>query len=280
MRFKEEIESFKEAFPYQNITVHGAVFRYVLAGDPSNPAIVFLNGGMNCSEMWYKYVEELSKDYRVLIFDYPMEIKTAVETADAISELMDCLGISKAIVAGASFGGFMTQLLVKRHPDKVTGIGLFSTAALTENTIRSGRKKYLIYPIILWYMKHCNYEKMKPGIIKASMKHASNESEDDKLFLENMFEYLFLDYSREKDIHITSMMVGLMRTKPCVKEDFSFLAREVTMLLPEKDFFSPYEQKELLDTFPDAKIEYVKNGHFATVLECEKYCRAIRNLHS
>lgn len=278
MRFSDEIKAFEKEFPYQRLTVHGAAFRYILAGKPGAPAVVLLNGGMNCSEMWYRYVGELSKDFRVLIFDYPREIETAPETADAVSELMERLGIDRAIVAGASFGGFMAQLIAKRHPEKVAGLGLFSTAALTENTIRNGRKKYLLYPIILWYMKHCNYEKLKPKIIAGSMKQAENESEDDRRFLREMFEYLFSDYPKEKDIHITGMMVGLMKTEPYRKEDFSFLNGNVTMLLPEKDFFSPYEQRELLDTFSGARVAYVKNGHFATVLECEKYCAAIRNL--
>lgn len=168
--FSDEIQEFEKEFPYQSITVHGAVVRYILAGKPENPAVVLLNGGMNCSEMWYRYVEELSKDSRVLIFDYPREIETAPETADAIAALMESLRIDQAIVAGASFGGVMAQLVAKRHPDKVTGLGLFSTAALTENTMRNGRIKYLLYPVILWYMKYCNYEKLKPRIIAGSMK--------------------------------------------------------------------------------------------------------------
>jgi hypothetical protein len=71
------------------------------------------------------------------------------------------------------------------------------------------------------------------------------------------FEYLFKDFPKEKDIHITSMMVGLMQTEPCHKEDFAYLNGNVVMLLPEKDFFSKEEQQELIATFPRARVEYV-----------------------
>jgi hypothetical protein len=57
------------------------------------------------------------------------------------------------------------------------------------------------------------------------------------------------------------MMVGLMEIKPCRKEDFAYLHGNVAMMFPEKDFFSKEEQQELIDTFPGARIEYVKNGH-------------------
>jgi pimeloyl-ACP methyl ester carboxylesterase len=203
-----------------------------------------------------------------------------VTTADAVAELMEKLGIDCAVLAGASFGGFVAQLIAKRHPEKVCGLGLFSTSALTEPTIRKGRKKYRSYSVLLWFMKrkNFNYEKIKPKLIAASMKQAKQESEEDKKYLRDMFEYMFKDYPKEKDVHITSIMVSLMQAEPCNKEDFAYLGGNVAMMFPEKDFFDKEEQQELIDTFPDARIEYVKNGHFGTVLECEKYCDVIRGL--
>ena len=53
------------------MTVDGAVFRYVPAGREGARTLVFLNGGMNTLEMWMDYVDALSDDYQVLLFDYP-----------------------------------------------------------------------------------------------------------------------------------------------------------------------------------------------------------------
>jgi pimeloyl-ACP methyl ester carboxylesterase len=280
MLFSEEIKSFEEEFPYQNIGVGGANFRYILAGREENPAIVLLCGGMNYSEMWHEYVRKLSRSYRVLTFDYPREVETVREAADAICKLMEKLGIDHAVFAGASFGGYMAQLIAKGHPEKVCGLGLFSTGALTETTIRKGRKKYRSYKIMLWLMKrkHFNYEKVKPLFIAGSMKEAQQESEENQKYLREMFEFIFQDYTKEKDIHITNMMVGLMEITPCYKEDFAYLSGNVAMVFPEKDFFDREEQQELIDTFPGARIEYVKNGHFGTILECDKYCEVIQGL--
>jgi pimeloyl-ACP methyl ester carboxylesterase len=280
MSFSEEIKLFEQEFPYQNIMVGRANFRYILAGREENPAVVLLCGGMNYSEMWYEYVRKLSQFYRVLTFDYPRELATVYEARDAIAELMEKLGIKKAVFAGASFGGFMAQLFAKKYQGKVSGLGLFSTGALTENTVKTGRKKYRSYKIILWLLKrkHFNYEKWKPFLISASMKEAKQESEEDQQYLKGMFEVIFQDYTKEKDIHITNMMVGLMDVKPCHKEDFAYLNGNVALVFPEKDFFSEAEQRELMATFPGARIEYVKNGHYGTILECDKYCEVIRGL--
>jgi pimeloyl-ACP methyl ester carboxylesterase len=280
MSFSEEIKLFEQEFPYQNITVGRANFSYVLAGQTENPAVVLLCGGMNYSEMWHEYVRKLEKSYRVLMFDYPRELATVYEARDAIAALMEKLGIEKAVFAGASFGGFMAQLIAKKYPGKVSGLGLFSTGALTESTIQTGRKKYRSYELILWLLKrkHFNYEKWKTFLISASMKEAKQESAEDQRYLEEMFEVIFRDYTKEKDIHITNMMVGLMDVEPCHKEDFAFLNGNVALVFPEKDFFSEAEQRELIATFPGARIEYVKNGHYGTILECDRYIDVIKGL--
>jgi pimeloyl-ACP methyl ester carboxylesterase len=280
MLFSEEIQSFKQEYPYQKIKVGHALFRYILAGQAKNPAVVLLNGGMNCSEMWHEYIEKLSPSCRVLAFDYPMELATAEETADAIALLMGKLGIDRAVLVGASFGGFMAQIIAKRHPEKVCGLGLFSTAALTETTIKKRRKSFRSYKLLLWITKrkHFNYEKLKPKLIAVSMKQTEQESEENKQYIQDMLTYLFKDYTKEKDIHITAMMVGLMETKPCHKRDFAYLNGNVAMVFPEKDFFDQAEQQELIDVFSGAQIEYVKNGHLGTILECGRYVDVIKSL--
>jgi hypothetical protein len=44
--FSEEIKLLEKEFPYQHITVGRANFRYILAGQAENPAVVLLCGGI------------------------------------------------------------------------------------------------------------------------------------------------------------------------------------------------------------------------------------------
>ena len=252
--------------------IAAANIRYILKGEEANPCVVFLNGGMNCSQMWFKYAEKMSDEYRVLIFDYPYEIKTVDDTAKLIHEFLTKLGIEKAFFAGASFGGMMAQIFARRYPQMVTGLGLFSTAGLDEKTLKTEKKKYRFAPLLLWYMKHCNYEKLKPRVIDSSLKnYAKKETKEDREYLKEMFEFMFRDYTSSKDIHITGMIAKVVDIKPCKKEDFDFIKDKVLLIFPKEDFFSNDEQQSLQELFPDAKVEYIKNGHFGTVLEYEKY---------
>ena len=272
MSYREEIEPFINKNPYKVMKIGSANIRYVITGEETKPCVVFLNGGMNCSEMWFKYVEKMSDEYRILIFDYPIEIKTVDETAQIIHEFLIKLGIEKAFFAGASFGGMMAQIFARKYPQMVTGLGLFSTAGLDEKTLRIEKRKYRFAPLLLWYMKHCDYEKLKPKVIESSLKnYAKKETKEDREYLKEMFEFMFKDYTNSKDIHITGMISKVVNIKPCKKEDFDFIKDKVLLIFPKEDFFSNDEQKSLQDLFPYAKTEYIKNGHFGTVLEYEKY---------
>ena len=275
--FKDGLSDFLKNHPYQNVTIGEAFYRFVIAGDEDKPCIVFLNGGMNSSEMWFGYVEKLSTEYRTLIFDYPIEIKDCDSLAASVHELLITLGIKKAFFAGASFGGLMAQIFAAKYPETVMGLGLFSTAGLDENTIRRAKKKYCMLPFLLRYIKRCDYEKLKPKYISVSMKkYAKNETPENKYYLQGMFECIFEDYTREKDIHITSIMAELVNIQPCHLSDFDFVKDKVLLIFPQKDFFSKSEQTSLNNLFPEARTEYVINGHFGTVVEIDKYVQFIK----
>ena len=71
---------------------------------------------------------------------------------------------------------------------------------MDENTLKSLKRKYFLAPLMLWYMKHCNYEKLKPKLIKAGMSHIRNESAEEIAYAQDMFETIFKDYKQEKDV--------------------------------------------------------------------------------
>ena len=77
--YSEKIQSFTTAHPCENVTVDGAQFRYILSGKTDGKTLVFLNGGMNTLGMWMDYVDGLSDVCRVLLFDYPQELRTNQE---------------------------------------------------------------------------------------------------------------------------------------------------------------------------------------------------------
>lgn len=276
MLYSEKLERFSAAHPCETVTVDGVRFRFTCSGREGGRTLVFLNGGMNTLEMWMDYVEPLAAEYRVLLFDYPRELRTNQELVTGMHAFFRELGIEQPIFVGASDGGMVAQIYVQKYPGETGGLVLISTGGMDAATLKSLKRKYRLAPLMLWYMKHCNYEKLKPTLIKAGMGHLRNESTEEAAYARNMFETIFKDYPREKDVHISGLLADLMKQTPVTADDFAALAGRILLILPDQDFFSGRMQQDLIQLMHEPKITYVSGGHLSTVLKADAFIRAIR----
>ncbi len=275
MSYSEDLKEFAQTYKYESITVGGGTFRYVLNGKQDGKTLVLLNGGMNTLEMWMEYVAPLSEDYQVLLFDYPQELRTNQELVTGMHAFFEKIGVTKPIFIGASDGGMVAQIYVQKYHGEAGGLVLISTGGMDAATIKSLKRKYFMAPLLLFFMKHSNYEKLKPRLIKAGMGHIRNESEEQVAYAQDMFETIFKDYTKEKDVHISGLLADIMRQTPVTEADFADLSGKILLILPDQDFFSGKMQEDLIRLMHDPKIKYVSGGHLSTVLKVEDYVKSI-----
>ena len=276
MLYSEKLKLFNESHTFENMTVGGAEFRYILVGKKGGRTLVFLNGGMNTLEMWMDYVDDLAETSRVLLFDFPQELKTNQELVTGMHAFFLALGIEKPIFVGASDGGMVAQIYVQKFPGETGGLVLIATGGMDADTLKSLKKKYFLAPLMLWYMKHCNYEKLKSTLIKSGMSHIRNESAEEIAYAQDMFETIFKDFKQEKDVHISGLLADLMKQKPVTEADFAALEGKILLILPSQDFFSEKMQKDLIKLMHEPQISYVSGSHLSSVLKADDYIRTIR----
>lgn len=153
---------------------------------------------------------------------------------------------------------------------------VFLNGGMDEATLKSLKRQYFLAPLMLWYMKHCNYEKLKPKLIQAGMRHIRNEGPEEIAYAQDMFETIFKDFKQEKDVHISGLLADLMNQKPVTPADFAALEGKILLILPDQDFFSGQMQKDLIQLMHNPEISYVPGGHLSTVLQTGDYIRTIR----
>ena len=277
MSYSEDLKAFAASHKYEDVMVDGAKFHYVLNGRKDSQTLVMLNGGMNTLEMWMNYVDAFSEDYQVLLFGYPQELRTNQELVTGMHAFFRKIGVKKPIFVGASDGGMVAQIYIQKYPGEAGGMVLVSTGGMDAETLKTLKKKYFFAPVMLWYMKHCNYEKLKPKLIKAGMSHIRNESKEEIAYAQDMFETIFKDYTKEKDVHISGLLADLMNQTPVTAENFQQLKGKILLILPDQDFFSGQMQEDLIRLMHDPKIAYVSGGHLSTILNSEDYVRTIRD---
>jgi 3-oxoadipate enol-lactonase len=113
-------------------------------GDPDNPPVMLLHGWMADADLnWCgAYGDLAAAGYRVLAIDHrghgrglrPLtDFRLADCAADAAAALK-ALDAAPALVVGYSMGGAIAQLMVRDHPEAVTGLVLSGTAQHWQDT--------------------------------------------------------------------------------------------------------------------------------------------------
>lgn len=116
----------------------GTTFARDSGGPPDAPVLVLLHGWAVTADLnWFAAYPALTEHYRVVTIDHrghgrgirPAGGRVRLsDCADDVAALLDVLGIERAVVVGYSMGGAIAQLVWRRHPGRVSGLVLCSTA--------------------------------------------------------------------------------------------------------------------------------------------------------
>ena len=105
----------------------------------SSPTIVLLHA-LGCTGLltWYPAIAPLSERYRVVTLDLRWHGQgiqapemSLYDCADDVAALADVLGIERFVAAGYSMGGAVAQRVWRQHPDRVEGLVLAATSAVS-----------------------------------------------------------------------------------------------------------------------------------------------------
>ena len=104
------------------VSVNGLKLYYESEGEGA--PVVLIPGFAAGRWIWFKQTAELSRRFRVVIFDprgvsasdKPEGSQTITLLADDIAHLLETIGIESAHIVGASFGGFVAQEFALKYP--------------------------------------------------------------------------------------------------------------------------------------------------------------------
>lgn len=109
-----------------------------LAGNPSNPPVLFLHGFMGSMDDWRAVAEALADRHHVLGINlpghgpgwegFPVQSLDIAACADAIVAHLDAMGLVRPAVAGYSMGGRIALCLAMRHPGQIGRLVLESAS--------------------------------------------------------------------------------------------------------------------------------------------------------
>ena len=121
-------------------TAFGKTF-ILTAGQESNPPIVLLHGSCSNSAFWFPEIMALSGNYMVYAVDIIGEAGNSEEyrpdiNTDAFAlwmkDVLDALGLEKAVIIGNSLGGWTALKFATAFPERVSRLVLIASSGLAE----------------------------------------------------------------------------------------------------------------------------------------------------
>jgi 3-oxoadipate enol-lactonase len=115
----------------------GTTFIREIEGPAGAPTVLLLHGLSATADLnWFTAYKSLGRHFNVVAMDHrghgrgirtwrPFRLE---DCADDVAAIAGALGIEQLVPAGYSMGGFIAQLLWRRHPDLVRGLVLCSTS--------------------------------------------------------------------------------------------------------------------------------------------------------
>ncbi len=116
----------------------GTTFARCIPGPPGAPTVLLVHGWLASGGLnWFQCFEDLRGTYGVVAPDlrgHGRGIRSRrrfrlADCADDLAALIDELDCGPVIAVGYSMGGPVSQLLWKRHPDKVAGLVFVATSS-------------------------------------------------------------------------------------------------------------------------------------------------------
>lgn len=280
MAFSEELKAFQYTHPFSTTIVDGIEVNYLLCGNESSKiTLVYLVGGTGFSVVWFNHIKQMEKDYRILTFDYPVQINDMEQLADFVIRFVEQMKIKNPLFIGASLGGFLTQLIMRKYPNDDAAYGLYSTSALSASAVKDLMKQYKSYGVMLALMNIVPYSWIRKILINVSKKMVGveNEAEQDRKYMEDFFEWVYRNYTKEFDIHMTTLMVSIAKIKPITEQEYKKADKNVLLVLPTDDkAFSEAAKNELISHLPNAMVTMVTDGHTATLYKVCTYVESTR----
>lgn len=247
------------------------------AGEP----VVLIPGFASGAWNWFCQIDELAKDFRVITFD-PRGIgrsKTADENAlenlsmqhfaaDVLT-ILDELGIEKASIAGASFGGFVAQEFALRFPKRLDKLILACTSfggarhvapeleimlafAATEGMNSSERIRRFMTPAFT-----AEFAEQHPETVEKVCRMRAASPVSEKIYHAQLAAATTFDKSAE----------------------VAKISRETLILSGDQDRVVPLQNSlNLAEKMPRARLEIIRSGsHLFFIENAAEFNRAVKD---
>lgn len=267
----DKLYHFRSEHPRVQIDHQGVRWEYITGG-AARQVLLILPGAFRCAESAFDTISLFEETYRIIIPTYP-PVLTVEAMTDGLIHILSVEGASTASVLGQSYGGWMAQLLVRRHPERFSKLVLSSTGPLTVTP-----SERCLLPLVLKILPIIPIGFLKKQLAKGFRSELSHFPLPVRPFWEAYSTELFARLSKA-DI-ISHFQVA----KDAVDHGYMFDVGEKSswegeLLIVGSDndvFVTGRDRERISEIYPQTKVEIISDaGHVVAISAPEKFSAAV-----
>ncbi|HKH45356.1 MAG TPA: alpha/beta hydrolase [Thermoanaerobaculia bacterium] len=259
----EAFRRFRRDHPPRAVEIAGRTWSF-LAGGTGDRTLLFLPGAQGTAEAVWSSFDHFEKRFHCLAPSYP-PVATMTELADGLAALLDREGVERAAVIGGSYGGFVAQVFVRQHPDRVERLILSHTGPPAPSRGQVIEKSLRWLPRLPMFLLRLQYRKVMTRVLPHRPELALVRAYLEEIATFHLTkEGMINGYRRVVDYDLSH------RFEP---GDLAGWPGRVLLLLGDNDPAIPEPIRERMKAlYPGAEVRIFEgSGHAAGVLKRDEY---------
>jgi pimeloyl-ACP methyl ester carboxylesterase len=244
-------------------------WRYRAFGNSEQP-LLLLPGGELVDDLGFEFGLAISEDHRVIYPAYP-RASSMEELTDGLIAILDAESIGQVDILGASFGGAVAQVFVRRHPDRTRNLVLSNTGVPMPSLAFPVSVTYRIAKALPWRLT----AKLLRKLLLKTLACSNADREFWAGYLDELFSVrlsladILSNMLNQRDYH---------RRFHFTQEDLKNWHGRVLLAESDTDVIGPRRRAALRDTYPSAKVHTFHNaGHAPMFTRFNEYLGMIRD---
>lgn len=229
----------------------------------SGPVIICVNGAYQTMFIWRSFIKVFSRDHRVLVFDFPGQGKSTIDSVPFVvsfEEQVKILGnmvdfassMSKVFVFGLSWGGVVAAAYASTHPGKIEKLMLASFIVRANGKLRDiiSRGKTMLYRGQHTEISELMIDGFGQGLSDNIKSHTQRQFRE------------ISDISLRAFDEYASLLDSIGTISDFI--DLSKIDAETVIINSGNDpIVDSYDIEEITDDIPNRQIKIIENvGHF------------------
>jgi pimeloyl-ACP methyl ester carboxylesterase len=263
----KRFQAFCNDCPFRQLNNDGADWPYLI-NERSGETLLLLSGALSIPDISWLTISHFAQAYRVIAPAYPA-VNTMEALVDGIAAILQHEGVKQAHVLGGSYGGFVAQVFVRRHPGLTRSLVLSHTFPPDPANVKTIQKMARWMPLLpegmlRWLMGRRLGALMPAKTPEVSLFHA-------------MFKELL--YLRLKKVDLLSTVYRTVDyyTHEFTPQDLVGWPGKVLLVMADDDPGTPDSVRHAMSTlYPGARLHlFHGTGHSTSVLKEQEYQEAI-----